>query len=236
MRFLECTLDSPAENLALDEALLLTAEAAPGQEVLRLWEWPAPVVVLGAAGVLTVEVDESACAADNVPVLRRSSGGGTVLLGRGCLLFSLVLAYERAPELAHIGSSYHYILDRICRFLIVAGLQQAGISDLALGQRKVSGNAQQRKRTHLLHHGTLLYAYDSAQVGRYLRMPARQPAYRQQRAHGEFIANLPLERRAIVERMRQAFGAEEETETWPTELVRQLVDTKNARPEWTMRR
>ena len=31
-----------------------------------------------------------------------------------------------------------------------------------------SGNAQQRKRSHLLHHGSLLYDFDLKLIGRYL--------------------------------------------------------------------
>src|SRR5215470_13743181 len=113
MHYLDLTLATPAENLALDEALLLEAEAGRGGEVLRLWEWPAPAVVLGSGGRLAEDVDEAACRAAGVPVLRRSSGGGTVLLGRGCLAFSLVLAYDRDPALSEIGSSYAAILGRV---------------------------------------------------------------------------------------------------------------------------
>jgi lipoate-protein ligase A len=236
MHFLDHTPQSVAGNLALDEALLLTGEDGSGAEWLRIWEWPALAVVLGAGSSLGADVLEQTCTADNVPIVRRSSGGGTVLLGPGCLLFSLVLAYERAPELTHIGSSYRYILDRICRSLAVAGLEPAGSSDLALAGCKVSGNAQQRKRTHLLHHGTLLYAFDLTLVGRYLCLPGRQPEYRQQRPHAEFLTNLPLDRQTIVERMRQAFGADEETAEWPFDLVHELVEAKYGRPEWTQRR
>ena len=62
MNFLDLTLPSVAENLALDEALLLECEAGTGQEVLRLWEWPRPAVVLGAAGVLAWAVREGTIA------------------------------------------------------------------------------------------------------------------------------------------------------------------------------
>src|SRR5947208_12048415 len=179
MDFLGLTLPTLAENLALDEALLLQAEANPGREVLRLWEWPSAAVVLGAGGVLAADVDEAACLADDVPILRRSSGGGTVLLGAGCLLYTLVLDFERAPELGQIKSSYCYILNRLSEALALPELSCAGTSDLALAGRKVSGNAQQRKRRHLLHHGTLLYAFRSEGMERYLRMPGRQPEYRQ---------------------------------------------------------
>src|SRR5947209_3435246 len=86
-------------NLALDEALLLAAEAGAADEVLRFWEWPGAAVVLGAGGSVGVDVNEEACRAAGVPIHRRASGGGTVLLGRGCLLFSLVLSFDRAAEL-----------------------------------------------------------------------------------------------------------------------------------------
>src|SRR6476646_5803774 len=91
MHFLDLTLSSPEEDIALDEALLLDAEDGLGGEVLRLWQWDQPAVILGSGGKLAEDVNESACAADGVPILRRSSGGGTVLLGPGCLCFSLVL-------------------------------------------------------------------------------------------------------------------------------------------------
>ena len=59
---------------------------------------------------LAKDVDEPACRADGVPVLRRASGGGTVLLGPGCLCFSLVLRYDRAPGLEDITVSYRHVL------------------------------------------------------------------------------------------------------------------------------
>src|SRR4051812_32811653 len=113
MRCLDLTLPGAAANLALEEALLTESEAGRGGEVLRLWEWPAPAVVLGSGGVLADDVDEAACRADGVPVLRRSSGGGTVLWGPGSLMFSLVLRYDRDPALADLHASYRYILGRV---------------------------------------------------------------------------------------------------------------------------
>ena len=183
MLYLDRTLATLPENLALDEALLLAAEAGQGGEVLRFWEWPHPAVVLGSGCRLAEDVDEAACAADGVPVLRRSSGGGTVLLGGGCLLYTLVLNYGRSGALEEIRPSYCFILGRVAAALGPEAAQE-GISDLALGGRKFSGNAQQRKRRHLLHHGTLLYAFDLGRVGRHLRPPPRQPEYRAGRRAG----------------------------------------------------
>jgi lipoate-protein ligase A len=238
MRFLDLTLPSAAENLALDEALLLDAEAGRGAEVLRLWEWPHYAVVLGAGCVLGDDVDEVACRADGVQVLRRASGGGTVLLGPGCLCYSLVLSYDRGPALREITPSYAYILDRVRESLggLLPAITQAGTSDLAEAGLKFSGNAQQRKRNHLLHHGTLLYDFDPSRIAHYLRMPGRQPEYRAQRDHAAFVRNLPATADELKRRLRDGWQADEQMTAWPREETRRLVDEKYGRDEWTRRR
>ncbi len=237
MRFLPLTLPTPAANLALDEALLLRAEADEGGEVLRCWEQSSLAVVLGAGCRLDDDVDEVACRADGVPILRRSSGGGTVLLGAGCLLYTLILDAERAPELAGIRSSYAYILARVAAALPEWNdVAPAGISDLAAAGRKFSGNAQQRKRRFLLHHGTLLYAFDLSRVGRYLRPPPRQPEYRAGRDHAAFLRNMEAPADEIERRLRAAWGAETVEREWPAERVSQLVTEKYATEEWLRRR
>jgi lipoate-protein ligase A len=238
MHFLDLTLRTPAANLALDEALLLEAEAGRGGEVLRLWEISHPTVVLGAGCVLREDVDEAACAADGVPVRRRSSGGGTVLLGRGCLLYTLVLSYERSPQLSEIRPSYAYILGRLSEALdgIVPSIEPAGISDLAAGGRKFSGNAQQRKRRFLLHHGTLLYDFDLPLLARYLRHPLRQPNYRGGRGHAAFVMNLPCGSEELRRRLRDAWQADTSVTDWPAEKVAQLGADKHGNPAWIWRR
>lgn len=238
MHFVDLTLPSPEENLALDEALLLQAEADQGGEVLRLWEWPTLAVVIGAAGRISEEVNEEACRADQVPLVRRASGGGTVLLGSGCLCFSLVLAYDHDPALREIPSSYRFILERNCLALLdlLPGLEPAGTSDLAFEGRKFSGNAQQRKRHYLLHHGTLLYHFDIARVSRYLKPPSRQPDYRARREHADFLLNLPVDADLLRQQLRAVWQAETPLGNWPQARVVTLVKEKYSQSEWLRRR
>jgi lipoate-protein ligase A len=238
MDCLDLTLKTAAENLALDEALLLEAEAGRAGEVLRFWEWPELAVILGSGCRLAEDVNESACVADGVPILRRASGGGTVLLGPGCLCYSLMLVYERDANLKEIRSSYAYVLGLIRDVLadLVPGIEKAGISDLAQAGRKFSGNAQQRKRRFLLHHGTLLYSFDLSALRRYLRVPTRQPEYRHARSHDAFLMNLPIGVEELRQRLRRAWDATSELRAWPEDLVRRLVAEKYLQPEWTRRR
>jgi lipoate---protein ligase len=235
MRYLDLTLPEPARNLALDEALLLEVEAG-GDDVLRVWEVPAPVVVLGSGCRLADDVREENCQTDGIIILRRSSGGGSVLWGPGCLLYTLALRFERHPGLTEIRPSYQHILGRVAEAVGLPGVEQSGISDLTFGGRKFSGNAQQRKQNAMLHHGTLLYAFDLAAVGRYLRPPPRQPDYREQREHQDFLLNLPFGGKELKRRLREAWAADRDETTWPAEKVRQLCEEKYQREEWVRRR
>lgn len=236
MVYLDFTLPGLAENLALDEAMLIQAEGS-GQESLRLWSYPRPAVVLGAGGKLAEEVNEAACVANEVPIARRGSGGGTVLLGAGCLLFSLILRQDRHPALADVRGSYHYILGCLSRALapLADGVRHLGISDLAVADRKFSGNAQQRKRHGLLHHGTILVSFDLDLIGLYLQHPSRQPEYRAQRAHGEFVANFPASTIDLKRRLQLAWQAQPGEMTLPLDLVRTLVQEKYGQKSWIRR-
>jgi lipoate-protein ligase A len=186
LRVLDCTFGLPEENLAFDDSLL-----DAGHETLRFWESPVHFVVLGRSGRLEEEVNVAACEAAEIPVLRRSSGGGTVLQGPGCLNYSLALSLARRPALGNVPHSYSILLSRLARALRLPGLEVRG-SDILLRGRKVSGNAQRRTRGWLLHHGTILHGLDIHLLERLLLEPGRQPSHRGGRTHWQFLATLRM--------------------------------------------
>ena len=161
-----------------------------------------------------------------------------MLLGRGCMLYSLVLSYDRSPLLREIRSSYCHILGCLQDGLadLLPGIACAGTSDLAAAGLKISGNAQQRKRDHILHHGSLLYDFDAARIGAYLRMPNRQPEYRSHREHEQFVRNLDCTADELRQRLIRIWNADPPTEQWPEDMVRRLVSDKYANPQWNQRR
>ncbi len=238
MTLLDLTLPTAAENVALDEALLLAAEADTGGEVLRLWENPGYAVVVGAGGSVEIDVDGSACEADGVPVVRRASGGGTVLVGPGCLCVAVVLRVGRAPGLDAIPGATGYVMGRLRDAVrpFAPGVELAGSGDLAVGGRKLSGSAQQRKRRHVLHHATLLCGFDLGRVGRYLRPPERQPDYRAGRDHAAFVTALPVGTAEVRERVVAAWGPAGVDPDPPLARVRELVAEKYGTDEWNRRR
>jgi len=235
MRLLDCTLPTLPENLALDEVLLEMHDAGDAPELLRLWQWPTYAVVLGANGRIGIDVEEMVCEIDAVPLARRSSGGGTVLLGPGCMLFSLVLSFDRHPDLRDVNRSYRWILGKLGEAL-GPHVEASGISDLSIGMMKFSGNAQHRKSGCLLHHGTLLYDFDLSKIARYLKRPEREPEYRQGRPHSEFVRNLGCDVGELKSRLCATWEAGEVWDDWSRERVAELVAEEYGTMEWIRRR
>lgn len=195
------------QHLAEDRRLFERIEHGVADYGWRLWEADTPAVVVGRFGNVANEVFEVRCQEDGVPIVRRFSGGGAVVVGHGCLNFTVAFALPVHPELVDVARSFSIVLHRIAGALAFEGLSIEGDTDLVAGGRKVSGNAQRRGRRALLHHGTLLYAFDPALAARYLREPRRQPAYRERRPHTGFMGCLPVPREVLTARVSDALAS-----------------------------
>ena len=237
MKYLDLSCPEPADNLACDEALLLEAEDGGGGEVLRVWEPREPFVVLGHGSRVDREVRLLACRSARVPVLRRPSGGAAVVQAPGCLNYALIL--KIAPHgLTDIAATNCDIMKRVKNALeplVGAPIAIEGFTDLTVGGRKFSGNAQYRKKRALLFHGSVLLDCDIAMIQKLLLAPPRQPAYRRTRPHEEFLMNLKLPAAAVKAALRDAWGAAEDLAEVPQERIAALTEKRYTRDEWTFR-
>lgn len=196
MIHLDHTFPSPEENLAADEWLLDHCETSPPVEILRFWEPRQSFVVLGYGNSAAKNVRVAECQRRSIPVLRRISGGGTVLQMPGCLNYALVLRLEKNPALRTVSGANRWIMEKN-RAAVEASFGQpvtiAGHTDLILENgRKFAGNSQRRRRRCLLFHGCLLLNADLSTVSQLLTDPERQPEYRAGRRHDEFLTNLSI--------------------------------------------
>jgi lipoate-protein ligase A len=236
MKYLDLTLDDAPGNLACDEALLEAHEMEhPDGELLRVWEAQSYFVVLGHSNRIAAEVDLEACQQRGIPVLRRMSGGGTVLQGPGCLNYSLILN-SAAHRLGTIGGAFRFVLERhrdCISNLTDIEPRIDGISDLTLGGRKFSGNAQYRKSRYLLVHGTFLLKFDLSLIATCLRMPTKQPGYRAARPHSEFVANLHLSSSALRDALKKIWRADDLFAPVPWPRIAVLTAERYAKPQWS---
>lgn len=179
---------SVADNLASDEALARSS-ALDRRAVLRLWWGGPPTVVLGRSETPEQAADLIACQRLGVPVISRVTGGGAVLQTPGVLNYSLTAP---APPTYDLGAIFalgiHLVIGTLTRLGVSASA--CGTSDVAVGDRKISGNAMARRWGGLLLHGTLLADLDLELVEACLRHPPREPAYRRGRRHRDFLTSL----------------------------------------------
>jgi lipoate-protein ligase A len=237
---LDLILESLAANLALDEALLIEADQGRAGAVLRFWEWPEWSVVLGASRRLHADVKVDDCERDNIAVARRSSGGGTVLIGPGALNVTVILPNSAAPGLSAVDAAQYFVLDRIARALRSAGppVVVEGLGDLTVGGRKFAGSAQRRLRDWFFVHCSILYAFSLERISRYLRIPTRQPPYRAGRAHEDFLMNVALPRTLLCELIHSAWSASASrvpAPDVPHTILQTLVQERFANRSWIER-
>ncbi len=221
--------DTPLENIAVDEVLLHMVNNGMHQNgILRLWESERTFVVLGLSKKIVNDVHEHACNLDNIPILKRCSGGGTVLQGAGCFNYSYILPISLSPQLESVSHTTNYVLSLVQSALrtIAPHSQQKGISDLVENNIKFSGNAQRRLKHAILFHGTILYQFDLTLVESYLKHPPIQPDYRKNRNHLSFIKNINTTYESLV----QAFTRQTSEKITNTDVpipIDILTKTKN---------
>jgi lipoate-protein ligase A len=240
MRFLDRTLEGIAANLAFDESMLQEVEDEGLPPILRIWESPVPAVILGASGRIGEDVRVEACRADGVAIARRSSGGGTVVIGPGALNAAVVLPLDVAPALAAVDIAQRSVLECLAAALRARGwpVRVQGSGDLTIGPRKVAGSAQRRLRHHFLIHATILYRFPLDRIARYTALPRRQPEYREGRPHEAFVTNLESPRAGLVEAITAAWmppGLPPLPARVPQARIGDLVASKFGDPAWTER-
>lgn len=238
MKCLDLSFPTPEDNLACDEALLDALEAGTSAETLRFWESPACFVVVGYGNSVALEVNTPVCSARGIPVLRRCSGGGTVVQGPGCLNYSLILEAGESGPLSSINSANRFIMERnraAIQTLLGRPVSVRGHTDMAIDGVKFSGNAQRRRKNSLLFHGAMLLNFDLQLISELLPMPSKQPDYRQNRQHKDFLCNLHLPASAVKQALQNAWGATEPMEKVPLETIASLSRDRYATWEWNLK-
>ncbi len=208
---------TPYYNLALEEALAVNLVKHGIAGGLRFWEGPRSIIIgLSEKPEITVgkeNIDRflnrfetkklPSKPAENDPpyIARRASGGGTVVHEPGWNLnFSLFVSLKTKPELFPVASSYQTFLGLISSALNRQGLSSKckGKSDLAMESeesdwKKISGNAQFRKKDCIVQHGTLILDPRLISlVAELLPHPPEEPEYRKGRSHESFVTSLPI--------------------------------------------
>lgn len=200
------------EQLHLEEALL----RADTQNWCLINTCPSSAIVMGISAKPEEVVDFAHLQRHPVPLIRRFTGGGTVLIDENCLMATFIFnqtdigvpCYPH-PVFQWSESFYRPIFDGM-NF----NLHE---NDYVIGHQKFAGNAQYMTKHRWLHHTSFLWDYDIEKMS-CLKMPPKMPIYRNTRSHQEFLCKL------------KKFLSKEDWEKKMLAQLRNLFEVRNVLP------
>lgn len=142
----------PYFNLAAEEYLLKNTI----EDCFMLWQ-NKPSIILGKHQNTLAEINYSFVKENNIPVVRRISGGGAVFHDLGNLNFTFISSGEK-EKLVDFRKFTQPIIEVLTQMGVPARFE--GKNDLRVNGLKISGNAEHVYRNKVLHHGTLLFSAD----------------------------------------------------------------------------
>jgi lipoate-protein ligase A len=247
MRIIKDGSHPAAYNMALDEALLRLNNGP----VFRVYSWDPSAVSIGYFQSIEEEVDLKKAEELGVDVVRRITGGGAVFHDRdGEVTYSIVLPYGHKAAMKSAKESYEILCNGIIEALKILGIKAefAGINDVVVNGKKISGSAQTRKKWGILQHGTLLYDLKPEVMFSLLKVP-------NEKIRDKMIANIyervtsirhlgiEVKREEVEEAFIKGFSealGEDMVPSEPTkeemELAKRLMREKYGTKEWNFRR
>ncbi|MBN2230960.1 MAG: lipoate--protein ligase family protein [Candidatus Thorarchaeota archaeon] len=174
VRFIDLTTHNAYENMAIDEAIMLSMKDGKVIPTLRFYRWQPSAVSIGTFQGMRDEVDIEFCTSKGIDVIRRITGGGAVYHDyEGEITYSIILprGHRLVPD--DIIESYKIICEGIVLSLDYLGIKSEfkPINDVVVGSKKVSGNAQTRRHSCVLQHGTILLDLDVRLMFSILKVP-----------------------------------------------------------------
>lgn len=150
-------------------------------------------MVLGRGNHAATEVYEQLCQQENIPILRRRGGGGTVLLSPGILVISLAKQVAHQYRIKEYFQQINTYIIEALQSLGIPHLTQQGHSDICIRDRKILGSSMYRSKSLLFYTASLMVTNDLKLIDRYLKYPSKEPEYRRGRSHRDFLTTISQE-------------------------------------------
>nr|XP_048323193.1 uncharacterized protein LOC107419235 [Ziziphus jujuba var. spinosa] len=185
-------------------------------------------IVMGVSGVPAELLEIDSVLQDEIPVIRRFTGGGTVVVDSGTIFVTLICNKDAVaglqPYPRPIMSWSGHVYSRVFQGIGDFHLRE---NDYVFGNCKFGGNAQSITKNRWIHHTSFLWDYDVRNMA-YLKHPKRVPEYRLARNHLEFICRMKdyMPREAFMEKTVEALKSDFSLRTIELDALDSFSDTK----------
>ena len=217
------------------------------QAAFVIWEWDAPLVVIGSFQSVRNEIDDEALARHGMMVVRRVSGGGAMFMEAGnCITYSLVVPKALVEGLS-FERSYSFLDEWVMQALKEVGIEAryVPLNDIASDKGKIGGAAQKRfANGTMVHHVTMAYDIDADKMLDVLRISREKMSDKGTKSSNKRVdpmrSQTGLPRDEIIARFMASFAATHATRPGSytdaeLEAARELMETKFLTEAWTHR-
>ncbi|AKU79703.1 lipoate--protein ligase [Spiroplasma turonicum] len=153
----------PKYNLATEE--YLTKSNKFEEPILFLWQNDNTIVV-GRNQNAASEINLQSAESDNVNIIRRNTGGGTVFHDLGNMNFSIIYTDKENKGVSMFSQMLEPVIETLNRLGVKA--EFSGRNDIVLNGKKISGNAMWKYKDRFLQHGTILFNANLDKLTKYL--------------------------------------------------------------------
>lgn len=162
-----------------------------------------PAIVLGISNSPHEWVHLEKAAQRGIPLIRRFSGGGTVVVDSQ----TLFMTWMGARSLLPCPPFPRPLMEWISQFFTPLLPEKMALreNDLVMGEKKFGGNAQYLPKERWLHHCSLLWDFQPENM-ELLPLPNRRPNYRHSRSHTAFVTPLKNHfpsKKGFIERVKK---------------------------------
>jgi lipoate-protein ligase A len=147
-------------------------------------------IVLGASNQLNEVLYAEKVIQDKITVLKRPSGGQTVVLTPNNLIISAVFFDKELLHPKEVFNNINMLIINVLEQSGINNLSLKGISDIAISGKKILGSSIYRSKNALLYHAVLNLSESVSTFEKYLKHPSKEPDYRLGRSHSEFVTSL----------------------------------------------
>lgn len=237
MLFLLSGTTNPYFNLATEEYLMRNKE----DDIFYLYRND-PSIIVGTNQNTLSEINYDYVKEQDLPVVRRLSGGGAVFHDLGNLNFCFISNATDNSE-----KSFKAFTTPILEALQLLGVDAkfSGRNDLTIEDKKFSGNAQHFYKNRILHHGTLLFSSNMADLSKALKPKNIKFEGKSVKSVRSRVTNISshlkkdMEITEFVKHIMDYIKEKESTQSLYTlspkevNIINELVDTKYSNWDWT---
>lgn len=176
--------NDPAYNLAVEE--YLTYHYKTTDPILYIWQ-NSNTIVVGRNQNTYAEINIAEAMKDEVKIIRRNTGGGTVFQDMGNVCYSLIVNNDKDSQ-----TNFEIALQPIIKYLRNEGLNAnfSGRNDIEIDGYKISGNAQLKTNDKILQHGTLLFDVELPRILKYLNVVPEKIKHQKVKSKPARVANI----------------------------------------------